>query len=113
MPKCVRFHRRPGALPRAIGNTPCNGRIHRKLARGSVAMRVYSCNQSKASRIDQNWGDSPPFTLSIVRHVISARIILDPGSHAKEVGVEDPAEETFAARILYILSILGTGSQIS
>jgi len=44
-------------------------------------------------------------------HVTSARIILDPGSHAKEVGVEDPAEETFAARILYILTTSGAGSQ--
>jgi hypothetical protein len=28
----------------------------------------------------------------------------DPGSHAKEVGVKDPAEETFAARILHLHS---------
>ena len=44
-------------------------------------------------------------------HLTHARINLDPGSHAKEVGVEDPAEETFAARILHILSTFPTGSQ--
>jgi hypothetical protein len=36
----------------------------------------------------------------------------DPGSHAKEVGVKDPAEETFAARILPLLTTLGGTSQI-
>ena len=39
--------------------------------------------------------------------------LVDPGSHAKEVGVEDPAEETFAARILHIFTTSGADVQLA
>ena len=68
-------------------------------------------NGSKAAKPPKNGVIARLSSCQKRLHVICVRIFPDPGSHAKEVGVEDPAEETFAARILHILTTSGAEMQ--